>query len=105
MRALLCLTVLFAVAGCQEPNDPFQRSNTWSVTGANEANLKVMVADPHDLIAGRGESDTLSADAVPPVQRLRTGKRFPLSAETATSGMSAPQSQNQSGGENGAGSQ
>jgi hypothetical protein len=105
MRVVLCLMLALAAAGCTQPNDPFERPGTWSVTGANEANLKVMVADPHDLIAGRGESDALSADAAPPVQRLRTGKRFPLPSETSTSGISAPASTNSTGGENGAGSQ
>ncbi len=105
MRALLCLMIVLAAAGCQNQPEPFERQGTWSVTGVNDSNLKAMIADPHDLVAGRGETTTLSADAVPPVQRLRTGKRFPLSSESATTGVSAGQSTNATGGENGAGSQ
>ncbi len=62
--APLCL--LLALAACGP--EPFDREGTWRATGANEANLRAMVADPAHLTRGaaplapaRGESAAQSA--------------------------------------------
>lgn len=52
LRAALVTPVLM-VAGCQEM-DPYTRPDTWQPTGANAGNIAVMVANPYDLIRGRG---------------------------------------------------
>ncbi|HVC63814.1 MAG TPA: hypothetical protein VND19_26030 [Acetobacteraceae bacterium] len=47
---LASLTVL---GGCDQ-RDPYLRTDVWNPTGANAGNIAAMVADPHDLISGRG---------------------------------------------------
>lgn len=42
-----------ALSGC-ESRDPYLRTDVWRPTGANAANIAAMVADPHDMISGRG---------------------------------------------------
>jgi hypothetical protein len=75
------LLLLFA-AGCiqESPDYPIDKPGTWRLpeVSANEANLRTMVVDPNDLIAGRGESTTIGIQAGPPAQRLFTGQRYPL---------------------------
>jgi hypothetical protein len=65
--ALLCLPLLLAVAGCGP--EPYERPGTWRATGANEANLRAMVAEPAHLTRGtsplaptRGERAAIAAD-------------------------------------------
>lgn len=62
-RALL-LAVLLGPAACAS-RDPFLRDDVWKPTGANAGNLAAMVANPHDLISGRGtmRSDTKATTA------------------------------------------
>jgi len=73
------LVVLILVSGCSyDPFDPYQRPGTWVPDGSNDANLRAMVANPHDLVEGRGESVSSGAEAAPPVARVLTGKRYPL---------------------------
>jgi hypothetical protein len=70
------------VAACT-PDYPFDKPGTWSIDQygiANDANLRAMVANPRDLIAGSGESTSLGAQASPAVSRLFSGKRTPLPA-------------------------
>jgi hypothetical protein len=106
MRGLICLMFALVATGCAaEKTDPFERPGTWSVTGANDANLKVMVADPHDLISGRGETNNMASEASPPVQRLFSGKRFPLSTESASGLGQSTTTQSSTGGGSGAGTQ
>ena len=70
---------LVLVSGCSyDPFDPFQRPGTWVPDGANNANLRAMVVNPHDLVEGQGERVSTGAEAAPPVTRLLTGKRYPL---------------------------
>jgi hypothetical protein len=70
---------LVLLAGCNyDPFDPYQRPGTWNPDGSNNANLRAMVANPHDLIEGTGTSVSSGAEAAPPVTRLLTGKRYPL---------------------------
>ena len=40
--------------------DPYYRTDVWQPNGANAANIAAMVADPHDLIRGRGDSRVLA---------------------------------------------
>ena len=73
------LVVLVLVSGCTyDPFDPYQRPGTWVPDGSNDANLRAMVANPHDLVEGRGTSVSSGAEAAPPVERVLTGKRYPL---------------------------
>ncbi|HET9019147.1 MAG TPA: hypothetical protein VFN46_06155 [Acetobacteraceae bacterium] len=60
--------------------DPTEQAGTWMPTGDNDANLHAMVADPHDLVAGKPVPDTLAVEAAPPVGLLLSGKRLPLAS-------------------------
>jgi len=51
MRLLLGVFALSLLAGC-DATDPYMRTGTWRPNDANEANLRVMVASPSDLIQG-----------------------------------------------------
>lgn len=65
MRALLLLLPA-ALAGCGAI-DPLARPGVWHPTGANDANLRAMAANPQDLAGGVGSplaDGTLAAAAV-----------------------------------------
>jgi hypothetical protein len=70
---------LVVISGCNyDPFDPYQRPGTWNPDGANQSNLRAMVANPHDIIEGTGQSVSSGAEAAPPVARVLAGKRYPL---------------------------
>lgn len=90
------LIIALLVTGCTpESFDPYKRPGTWMPTGDNDANLRVMVANPHDLVKGTGQGTTSGAEAAPPVARLLAGKPYPLpSLNASTISISAqPQQQ------------
>ncbi len=73
--ALLLLTAMLGLSAC---TDPFQREGTWHATGANEDNLRLMVADRRDLERGVDEPGSSGRTAVAAVTRLRLGQVKPL---------------------------
>ncbi len=80
-------------------SDPMERPGTWNAATAhsNDANLRVMIANPHDLMKGVGEATSTGAAAAPPVARLLAGKRYPLPVENTSSISSNAQPQPQGG--------
>lgn len=78
------VVLLLGLAGCT-PDWPMDRPGTWHLgpTGANDVNLKTMIVNPHDLVAGAGEANTLGPEAAAPVERLLTGHRTPLPQSSA----------------------
>jgi len=72
MRASLMLGLLAIglSAGCTAMNDPWDRDGAWRPTRANDANLRAMVADPADLIAGRGTDRRVGPGSADAVDRL-----------------------------------
>jgi uncharacterized membrane protein YgcG len=52
IRVALIAAVL-VLAACQQM-DPYTRTDEWQPNGANAGNISAMVADPYDLIRGRG---------------------------------------------------
>jgi hypothetical protein len=90
------LIVPLFLASC---TDPMERPGTWNAatSHANDANLRVMIANPHDLVKGRGEDTGAGAEAAPPVARLLAGKRYPLPVENTSSISSTTQPQPQGG--------
>jgi len=80
----ISLLLLLCAAGCglESPDYPMDKPGTWQIpeTSANEANLRTMVANPNDLTAGTGESNTLGIEAGPPVSRVFSGQRYQLPA-------------------------
>ena len=85
MHPTVWLIGALLIAGCNIYDLTDQRPGTYSVTGINDANLRVMVANPHDLVEGAGTGVTSGAEAAPPVARLLAGKRYPLPSLNAAS--------------------
>lgn len=85
MRATLPILLLLAVAGCAA--DPFDKPGTWSLppTGlaSNDNNLRTMVVNPNDLVAGTGEDTSVGSEAEHPVELLVSGRRRPLPSVSA----------------------
>jgi hypothetical protein len=77
MRPVLLAALLLATA-CASLPDPVDRPGTWSPSGANEENLRAMVADPAHLTRGTGAPGSRSAAAERPVTRLLAGERASL---------------------------
>jgi hypothetical protein len=80
MRRFNWLMVAVLATGCSsyDLTDPYKRPGTYNPTGVNDANLRTMVANPHDLVEGTGQGTSSGAEAAPPVARLLAGKRYPL---------------------------
>ena len=68
---------LLTLAGCEDL-DPYNRPYVWHPTGAPQANLAVMVADPNDLIRGHGGAKPDGGLAAAAVTRLQQDKAKPL---------------------------
>jgi hypothetical protein len=86
MNVTVWLIGALVITGCSyDLTDPFQRPGTYNPTGVNDANLRVMVANPHDLVAGEGTGASIGAEAAPPVARVLAGKRYPLPQLNAAS--------------------
>jgi len=83
MRAGLLALLALLLAGC-EATDPFTRPGMWNFTGANAANLGVMVADPLDLARGRGDGKADGQLATAAVARLRHDRAKPLESSDTT---------------------
>lgn len=82
MYRLCCLILVLLVGGCV--TTPYQQPWTWSPRHDNDANLRAMVANPQDLVAGTGARNSAGAEAAPPVARLLSGRRYPLPNVSAT---------------------
>ncbi|MGD0103362.1 MAG: hypothetical protein ABSC06_04915 [Rhodopila sp.] len=86
MRAKLSLLLLLLTAGCAQ--DPFERPNTWTLPpaglGSNDANLRAMLVNPKDQVAGTGDDTSLGPLSVRPIDALVTGRRKPLPSVNAS---------------------
>ena len=100
MNRISRLIALLALAGCAS-TDPLTRDGLWQPSGANEANLAAMVADPMDLVQGKSAEGSDGQRAAAAVARLRLDRVKPLpdsgiaqfttqSTGTAGSGGAAP---------------
>ena len=77
MRTLLSLSLLLGAVGCAAGCagvDPLHRPGTWQPVGANDANLRAMIANPEDLHHGRAGSGADGEIAARAVARYRAGK-------------------------------
>ena len=102
-RAALAFALLPALAGCAV-TDPLTQEGLWHPTGANEANLRLMVAAPSDLARGVAARGADGHGAARAVDRLRRGRVKPLPdvgiATSAPAGaVAAPAAANASGDE------
>jgi hypothetical protein len=73
MRITLILCGFIPLLGCTA-TDPMTRPGIWHPTGANDANLRAMIANPHDLVIGASSPGADGDVAAAAVQRYRTGK-------------------------------
>jgi type IV pilus biogenesis protein CpaD/CtpE len=69
-RAAVLLSLLVALAGCNQI-DPYTRPGNWRPNGANDANLRAMVAVPSDLAVATLASPANGQLAATAVGRLR----------------------------------
>ena len=86
----LCLAGLaIALPGCSD-TDPYARNGMWQPTGANSRNLAAMVANPRDLIRGRGDRGTDGVLAAGAAARLWAGRPAPLPASGSQQAAGGP---------------
>jgi type IV pilus biogenesis protein CpaD/CtpE len=100
MRIHLLLAVLL-LAGCTTI-DPYQRKDIWSPKGVNAGNIAVMVANPHDLIQGRGQSGEEARQGAGAIDRVWMDRPKPLlpTGSASAGGASAGGGAGASGGGN-----
>lgn len=72
-----CLVMVLLLAGCGASGD-FARPGTWRATGANDANLAVMLANPGDAVRGVAARTERGQPASLAIRRLEQGRRQPL---------------------------
>jgi type IV pilus biogenesis protein CpaD/CtpE len=75
--AALLLPLLVSLAGCNQI-DPYTRPGNWRPNGANDANLRAMVAVPADLVVATPASPADGDRAAAAVARLRNDTVRPL---------------------------
>ena len=72
-------SLMLSLSACDQANrDPFERIYTWQPTGANEENLRAMVANPNDLTVGQSARGSHAIIANAAVTRVLTDKVKPL---------------------------
>lgn len=70
VRAPIAAILVALLAGCIVTDD----ERGWVPTGANDANLRAMIADPQDLERGRGIRTADGAVDVQAIDRWRRGE-------------------------------
>lgn len=83
---LACIAGLLTLAGCGDQRDPYLRTDVWKPTGANAGNIAAMVADPHDLISGRGTIVQNSNEPALAVQHVWLDRPKPFMSSESTGG-------------------
>jgi hypothetical protein len=84
--AAACLIAF--LSGCNTL-EPYTRAYSWHPTGANEANLAAMAANPSDLVHGRGTSPSDGLAGAAAVDRLRHDHVKPLLGGSSLSSAAA----------------
>jgi type IV pilus biogenesis protein CpaD/CtpE len=97
---LALLASLIALAGC-DSRDPYLRTDVWQPNGANAGNIAAMVADPHDLISGRGSVAENANEPALTVNHIWSDQPKPLTTAPGGGGASGGQT---GGGASGGGS-
>lgn len=68
------LAAVLLLGGCASVLDPHNRDGAWRPTGANEFNLRAMVARPSDLAQGLGEPGAEGQTAAQAIDRMRNDR-------------------------------
>lgn len=93
---------LLALAGC-DSRDPYLRTDVWQPTGANAGNIAAMVADPHDLISGRGTDVQNAGEPALAVSHVWLDTPKPLLGSSGAAGASSQSGSGSGGGSGGSG--
>ncbi len=88
----ISLALLLLLAGC-EAIDPTTREGMWHPNGANDTNLRAMVAVPADLVRGRTPEGGDGQQAAAALDRARHDKVRPLPDSAIAKLQAQPQSQ------------
>jgi hypothetical protein len=88
MRHLVPAILLLLLPSCAEQD--FERSGTWQATGANEANLRAMLAEPSHAVRGVADTTARGGTVSMAVRRLDEDRRRPLPDSRAAQIGSAP---------------
>ena len=99
---VVLIASLAALAGC-DSRDPYLRTDVWQPSGANAGNIAAMVADPHDLISGRGSAMQNSNESALSVEHVWLDQPKPLSTAPGGGGASGGQSGGSGSGSGGSG--
>lgn len=83
------LAAMLLLAGCAA-TDPYQRAGMWRPEGVVNANLAAQLADPHDLVRGRGDSGPVYRQAATAVTRLWTATPQQAAPVAASAAAPAP---------------
>ena len=67
------MLTLLCAAGCAG-EDPLSRAGQWHPVGANDANLRTMIADADDLVTGVASRQADGQVAAAAVARYRAGR-------------------------------
>lgn len=100
-RIILLVGLGLSLAGCTQYG-AWNSPGMWQPTGSNEANLRAMVADPQDLVSGRGRNTAPGDEAAQSVSNLESGKT-PSLAGGASSGSGSSASSGSGSGSLGGG--
>lgn len=100
--------LILGLTACQQM-DPYSREDTWQPTGANAGNIAAMVADPYDLIRGRGTDKADGKESSLAIQHINSETPKPLldpggqtgSGSSGSSGSSSGSGSSGSGGGSG----
>ncbi len=83
LLAAVASVATLASAACS-PQYEYDRPGTWRATGANEANLRAMVANKRDLVAGASTATDRGNAGARAVTRLLNDRRRPLLSVTTS---------------------
>jgi type IV pilus biogenesis protein CpaD/CtpE len=87
---VLLTSAILALGGCAA-TEPWEAQGGWHPRGVNDGNLAAMIADPNDLVRGRGTSMSDGTLAAAAVDRLYTGKaKVPPTSSISTVGTTSP---------------
>lgn len=82
--ACVLLPTGLLVAGC-DLTDPEKREGLWHPTGSPGRNLAMQVANPADLLIGRGMRGSDGQMAAAAIERMRADKTKPLPSASISS--------------------
>jgi hypothetical protein len=77
---LVWLPLALVAGGCIDP-EPYNRPGTWQATGANDANLRAMIANPADLTRGAQPATASRGEAAAQAAALLGGRAAPASGD------------------------